>query len=583
MSHIFTFHKSVIGQGHIDRDKPCEDSSASYTSEDGRYHIAIIADGHGQEKSFRSKIGSQAAADVALECLKGFAESYLSTPETEERFYQDIFDNPRYRQVAMRLLTDSILAGWSDRIQEDYAANPPTAQELGEYAEYFQKESRRQEIYGTTLIAALRLPKCLLLLQQGDGRCDVFYADGSVDQPIPWDPRCEGNQTTSMCDDDSADSFRHCIIDLTKKQVVACYAGSDGVEDAYRDPETQEGTHTFYRDLSCMLIEMGTEAFDGYLEEMLPVFSAAGRFSKTGSRDDVSVSGIVDLDALALLVPAYRTAVERYDLSEKLFWREDDLRSKTRSHGIRKKRMEEAGQKARQAETVLVQLHAQRDSLRQRLDAINARIEQSQAEIEADRAGYEKFRRYYNGEEPQEEDWKEAMRFIRSKCAQSLQKFLTDTAALFSDQESQHAHMLKQKKELTEHLQAKEEEILKAVQECQLLAGQAAQLQAEFEEYDAKYQAIARQIQVLQDQIDSLNAAPVMIPIPLPRQEEATAPEEEATPAEEAAAPEEEATPAEEADTPAEEATPVEEAALPAEEALLPEEPVQDTDLPEEA
>ena len=90
MGQIYTFHKSVIGQGHINREKPCEDSSVSYTAEDGRYHIAIIADGHGQEKSFRSKAGSQAAADIALECLKGFAEATLSSPEVENRFYQDI-------------------------------------------------------------------------------------------------------------------------------------------------------------------------------------------------------------------------------------------------------------------------------------------------------------------------------------------------------------------------------------------------------------------------------------------------------------------------------------------------------------
>ena len=75
MGQIFTFHKSVRGQGHINRGVPCEDSSTSFTSDDGRYHIAIIADGHGQEKSFRSKTGSQAAADIALECLKGFGRA----------------------------------------------------------------------------------------------------------------------------------------------------------------------------------------------------------------------------------------------------------------------------------------------------------------------------------------------------------------------------------------------------------------------------------------------------------------------------------------------------------------------------
>ena len=54
---------------------PCEDSSVSYSAEDGKYHIAIVADGHGSKKCFRSNEGSKIATEVAMECLQQFAEA----------------------------------------------------------------------------------------------------------------------------------------------------------------------------------------------------------------------------------------------------------------------------------------------------------------------------------------------------------------------------------------------------------------------------------------------------------------------------------------------------------------------------
>lgn len=80
-----------------------------------------------------------------------------------------------------------------------------------------------EHIYGTTLMAALALPGCLLLIHQGDGRIDVFYGDGRVEQPVPWDIRCEDTTTTSMCDADVTSSIRHKIINLRETPVVACY------------------------------------------------------------------------------------------------------------------------------------------------------------------------------------------------------------------------------------------------------------------------------------------------------------------------------------------------------------------------
>ena len=42
MGQMYTFHKSVRGQGHINRNLPCEDSSASFTSDDGRFEMDFV-------------------------------------------------------------------------------------------------------------------------------------------------------------------------------------------------------------------------------------------------------------------------------------------------------------------------------------------------------------------------------------------------------------------------------------------------------------------------------------------------------------------------------------------------------------
>jgi len=304
---IVTFHKTVRGHLHILKDIPCEDCSVSFSDKGGRYHIAAVADGHGDPACVRSAYGARTAVGVAISCLSSFAETSLAqnAPETS-----GVLSAPRSTRQAVQQLTNTIISQWYQEIYRHLKENPLTEEDLsaaGRYTEDYRAGRRLAHMYGTTLIAALQLPDYLILLQQGDGRCDVFYADGSVDQPVPWDDRCFENVTTSLCDEDVASSIRHCVISLRERPVIACYMGSDGVEDSYRDIE---GTHTFYRELSLELVRKGLTGFEVYLEEMLPVFS------REGSGDDVSVAGIVDVDAIVALLPKFETLTKRYKLSE---------------------------------------------------------------------------------------------------------------------------------------------------------------------------------------------------------------------------------------------------------------------------
>lgn len=388
----YTFHKTVRGHLHELREIPCEDYSDSFSEENGSYHIAIVADGHGAAECFRSEVGSKIATEVAMNCLKEFAETVLVSQQEYEAFYISITSNPRYKMTTIRHLTDTIIARWHDCIQEHYKKNPPMEEELGDYADKYKDEANVSHIYGTTLMAALQFADCLLLLHQGDGRCDVFFADGTVEQPIPWDERCEDTAVTSMCDKDVADSIRSCLIDLKDKEVIACYLGCDGVEDAYRDTyenlggthARMGGVHTFYKDLTCKIATLETEEFESYAESMFSEFSAVGRFSHSGSGDDISVAGIVDKVAILQLIDRFEVDVKQYDLEEKLFWKEEELRGKLRKHEILKKRMETADQQSYEAaKTAFEEYDARCQEIRREAQKISEELDdllQSKAE-----------------------------------------------------------------------------------------------------------------------------------------------------------------------------------------------------------
>ena len=354
MGSFYAFNTTVEGYLHqkknISReDISCEDASESYSDENGRFQIAVVADGHGDPACMRSAAGSRRAVEIAVECLKEFAKSVTEEESSEE--YESIAKQLTVGKTGKRVmqqLTNTIISRWHSFVDADLCENPLTQEEkekAGRYAEVYRRGDRLAHAYGTTLIAALRTPDFLMLLQQGDGRCDVFAEDGTVSQPIPWDDRCHENVTTSLCDEDVVTSIRSCVICFRDKKIIsysiprfedgyreepwkggnilACCLGSDGVEDSYRN---MEGTHRFYRQLLCERIKRGKEGFETYLKEWLP------DFSRKGSGDDVSVAGIVDMEQIETAAALFQRQNRRYDLEEQLARYESRQVSMSRKH-----------------------------------------------------------------------------------------------------------------------------------------------------------------------------------------------------------------------------------------------------------
>ena len=484
-NNIFTFHKTVIGYRHIQEEIPCQDSSTSYTAEDGSFQIIAVGDGHGDPACHRSSKGSKYAVTFAEQCLKEFAKAICSGD-------MDI-SSPRQKRECIEQLTNTIISKWYGAIRNDLLQNEVNEDDLkeaGPYTDAYREGRRLEHLYGTTLLAALRVTNYFVFIHQGDGRCDVFYDDGSVDQPIPWDNRCKGSITTSMCDEDVFGSIRSVVINTDERKVVACYIGSDGVEDSYYDnEESQMGTHRFYMDLSCKIHELNPNDFLKYLDDYLP------EFSRTGSVDDVSVAGIIDLNSIAALFDIYKEKVEKYDYKESLEKRLTEANSKlismTRKHDFLK-------QRSLEAEVDLDKALKEKQKLIDALSQLRSKRDELSKEADATKDELEIYRR----------EAQEARRSVEEKyhsLASAIRAFVDEITVGYSRKEADYSQMLEQLMTYNQQLEEQEDKISEqndTIKECQTKLDEA---NAEYEVYHTRYCEIETELQQVQDEIKKIS------------------------------------------------------------------------------
>lgn len=276
------FNVSTRGFSHIKKGTLCEDFGISQSFENAK--IFAVADGHGASECFRSNIGSEFICKITMNSLQNFSRDIA-----ENNLQNDLLFYPKKQKAIVRQLISNIFSSWIVSVNNQFTENPITENEKklsGKLLDAYLNNEKIEHIYGTTLIAGLLTDDYLLLLQQGDGRCVVFDENGIPYQPIPWDDRCFSNVTTSVCDEDAIESCRYCIIDLKSNPILACIAGSDGVEDSYRSMELM---YSFYRKLLLFAEEHGIQELQRNLKEELP------QISEMGSQDDITICGILGL------------------------------------------------------------------------------------------------------------------------------------------------------------------------------------------------------------------------------------------------------------------------------------------------
>lgn len=290
------------GESHLATGKPCQD--CAYAESTAHYSMAIVSDGHGGERYFRSQYGSNFLVKITKEALKVFASASEEDqiPLSGKAFTQfgvgDSSFESGNRVIHDRLmwLFSSIINQWNQAITEHAHAN-----ELSQWEQEHVSEEYRQEFltkrnnpdatfektYGCTLMAYLQTPHYWLAFQLGDGKLVTMHEENDAivfKQPVPWDDRCFLNKTTSICDSDALHEFRYCY-QGDGQFPIATFLGSDGIDDSYGDGEY---LNNFYANLFKQIVKSGQDVAWRVLKKSLP------QISKVGSKDDMSVACIYD-------------------------------------------------------------------------------------------------------------------------------------------------------------------------------------------------------------------------------------------------------------------------------------------------
>ena len=302
---IECYNFSCQGESHKSSNKPCQDFSYSAVTDSGM-SIAIVCDGHGGDRYFRSDIGAKYAAEVTLEAVRQFVASidqslFEGNPYTAEEaiaLEETLSEEPIKKQkpidIAFRQLFSSIIFQWNNRIVE-HATNTPISSWEAENVDSIYLEDLKQKggiklekIYGCTLMVYVQMPTYWFAFHLGDGKCISFQEKPLWMEPIPWDDRCFLNKTTSICDSGAINEFRYCY-QGDGHFPMAIFLGSDGLDDSFGEIENLTN---FYIQVVKMLVNEGRESTIKSIEEELPHLSAIG------SKDDMSIAFVYDIDAL---------------------------------------------------------------------------------------------------------------------------------------------------------------------------------------------------------------------------------------------------------------------------------------------
>lgn len=280
------------GYSHLSTEKPCQDCAMAEATP--TLAMAIVSDGHGGERYFRSDKGSKLLVDITAEAIRKFAELggglggiHLMTSDTtkdSEPLCGVVHDK-------LRWLFSSIIAQWNDAIERDAKENTLTDWEKAnveeKYLLEFEQAESHEKTYGCTLMAYFQTSTYWIAFQIGDGKLlTMSIKDDALtfDQPVPWDERCFLNKTTSICDSDALNRFRYCYCsDGTFP--VATFLGSDGIDDTYGDGALLEN---FYMELFKIIGTKGDTETVKELRKLLPIIS------QRGSKDDMSVACVYD-------------------------------------------------------------------------------------------------------------------------------------------------------------------------------------------------------------------------------------------------------------------------------------------------
>lgn len=264
------FSYSIMGASHEKRGIVCQDASA-YRVGNG-FAAAVVADGHGGKKYFRSNVGSQCAVEAALETIEHF---YADPDEFDLRFKAD------HKRLVKRIEKYAIML-WNEKILDHLDANPITPDELKKFSYDEFEEIPHESYYGTTMVCAVMARGYSWGFQIGDGSLVAVFDDGEASMIMDYQEANPANITSSMCNANAADMFDAFYVE---RRPVAMIVSTDGLYTSFGSDNEFLDYHTI---IAGQLAK--PEDFLGSLQNNMK------KRSHYGTEDDISISCIYDND-----------------------------------------------------------------------------------------------------------------------------------------------------------------------------------------------------------------------------------------------------------------------------------------------
>ena len=317
-------HACVRGSSHQRSGLPNQDAvqCAVTPVAQGTVAVAVVSDGHGSPRHFRSQIGSSLAVSTVAATLQGFLRDSVASngqvPFVPEQVHE---------------LERKIVSGWLAAVQSDLENNPFTEAELSALEKEEGAEGRSavasspELAYGATLLAAAATDRVLLYLQLGDGEILSVSAQGSTTRPLPPDDRLIANQTTSLCQPEAWKDFRSSwVTDGALPSLVLL--STDGYANSFRSDED-------FLKIGQDYLEIIREQGISSLAEELPAILTEA--TQQGSGDDITLAILQDdLSAAGTKVPRpLMTAASKSALIEQLKARHSSQQHKLQELAVR--------------------------------------------------------------------------------------------------------------------------------------------------------------------------------------------------------------------------------------------------------
>lgn len=274
---------SVRGVSHIASGKPVQDYSLAIAG-DG-FSIAVVCDGHGADKHFRSEIGSKFAAEVSRDMLIQF----LALNNDWNTFNKDT--NKKLDRLKL-----SVLASWHERIEKYTAENPFTADELKKASASFatRKQYDVSQPYGTTILAALVARDYYLVMMIGDGAIAKINGDFTASivsfegkQVFDDQPH---SATDSLCSQNAYETIFFSHGQLAENDTVAFALCSDGMSEAFITDELLLGKFKNYLNYYAEEgLEKANEAITAQLNQLSQLSAMKDDISLAFATNNLSV------------------------------------------------------------------------------------------------------------------------------------------------------------------------------------------------------------------------------------------------------------------------------------------------------